>query len=88
MVSGNPGCARCVHPVTRIGKDVFLDHAAMLMVNETAVINGDLSLLQNVPLGGTAKMAGDRPRRWVICSVQANCNGGRWYCFSRNAGRG
>jgi serine O-acetyltransferase len=49
-----------IHPAARIGKGVFLDHATGLVVGETSVIEDDVSLLQNVTLGGTGKQAGDR----------------------------
>jgi serine O-acetyltransferase len=49
-----------IHPAARIGKGVFLDHATGLVVGETSVIEEDVSLLQNVTLGGTGKHAGDR----------------------------
>jgi serine O-acetyltransferase len=49
-----------IHPAARIGKGVFLDHATGLVVGETTVIEDDVSLLQNVTLGGTGKCAGDR----------------------------
>jgi serine O-acetyltransferase len=49
-----------IHPAARIGRGIFLDHATGLVVGETAVIEDDVSLLQNVTLGGTGKEAGDR----------------------------
>jgi len=49
-----------IHPAARIGKGVFLDHATGLVIGETTVIEDDVSLLQNVTLGGTGKQAGDR----------------------------
>jgi serine O-acetyltransferase len=49
-----------IHPAAQIGKGVFLDHATGLVVGETAVIDDDVSLLQDVTLGGTGKEAGDR----------------------------
>jgi serine O-acetyltransferase len=49
-----------IHPAAVIGKGVFIDHATGLVVGETAVIEDDVSLLQNVTLGGTGKHAGDR----------------------------
>jgi len=49
-----------IHPAARIGAGVFLDHATGLVVGATAVIEDDVSLLQNVTLGGTGKQAGDR----------------------------
>jgi serine O-acetyltransferase len=49
-----------IHPAARIGRGVFLDHATGLVVGETAVIEDDVSILQNVTLGGTGKECGDR----------------------------
>ncbi|WP_201210310.1 serine O-acetyltransferase [Rhodocyclus purpureus] len=49
-----------IHPAARIGRGVFLDHATGLVVGATAVIDDDVSLLQNVTLGGTGKQSGDR----------------------------
>jgi serine O-acetyltransferase len=49
-----------IHPAARIGRGVFLDHATGLVVGETAVIEDDVSILQNVTLGGTGKQSGDR----------------------------
>lgn len=49
-----------IHPAARFGKGVFLDHATGLVVGETAVVDDDVSILQNVTLGGTGKEAGDR----------------------------
>jgi serine O-acetyltransferase len=49
-----------IHPGAHIGQGIFLDHATGLVVGETAVIEDDVSLLQNVTLGGTGKEAGDR----------------------------
>jgi serine O-acetyltransferase len=49
-----------IHPAARFGRGLFLDHATGLVVGATAVIEDDVSLLQNVTLGGTGKEAGDR----------------------------
>ncbi len=49
-----------IHPAAKIGKGIFLDHATGLVVGSTAVIEDDVSLLQDVTLGGTGKEAGDR----------------------------
>lgn len=49
-----------IHPAARFGNGVFLDHATGLVVGETAVVEDDVSLLQNVTLGGTGKESGDR----------------------------
>jgi serine O-acetyltransferase len=49
-----------INPAVRIGRGIFLDHATGLVVGETAVIEDDVSILQEVTLGGTGKEAGDR----------------------------
>ena len=49
-----------VHPAARIGRGVFLDHATGLVVGSTALIEDNVSMLQDVTLGGTGKEVGDR----------------------------
>jgi serine O-acetyltransferase len=49
-----------IHPAARIGRGVFVDHATGLVIGETAVVGDDVSILQQVTLGGTGKEAGDR----------------------------
>ncbi|WP_131115440.1 serine O-acetyltransferase [Lichenihabitans psoromatis] len=49
-----------IHPAAVIGKGLFLDHATGLVVGSTAVIEDDVSMLQDVTLGGTGKQSGDR----------------------------
>lgn len=49
-----------IHPAARIGKGVFLDHATGLVVGSTAIIEDNVSMLQDVTLGGTGKDMGDR----------------------------
>jgi serine O-acetyltransferase len=49
-----------INPAVPIGRGIFLDHATGLVVGETAVIEDDVSILQEVTLGGTGKEAGDR----------------------------
>jgi len=49
-----------IHPAARFGRGVFLDHATGLVVGETAVVEDDVSIMQNVTLGGTGKESGDR----------------------------
>jgi serine O-acetyltransferase len=67
-----------IHPATKIGKGVFIDHATGVVIGETAVIEDDVSILQNVPLGGTGKDIGDRHpkiRRGALISVGAKVLG-------------
>jgi serine O-acetyltransferase len=49
-----------IHPAARIGRGIFLDHATGLVVGSTALIEDDVSMLQDVTLGGTGKQTGDR----------------------------
>ena len=49
-----------IHPAAQIGKGVFLDHATGLVVGSTAIIEDNVSMLQDVTLGGTGKEVGDR----------------------------
>jgi serine O-acetyltransferase len=49
-----------IHPAARIGRGIFLDHATGLVVGMTSVIEDNVSMLQDVTLGGTGKESGDR----------------------------
>lgn len=67
-----------IHPATKIGKGVFIDHATGIVIGETAVVEDDVSILQNVTLGGTGKESGDRHpkiRRGALISVGAKVLG-------------
>lgn len=67
-----------IHPATKIGKGVFIDHGTGVVIGETAVIEDDVSILQNVTLGGTGKEIGDRHpkiRRGALISVGAKVLG-------------
>jgi len=67
-----------IHPAARIGRGVLLDHATGFVVGSTAAIDDDVSILQNVTLGGTGKEAGDRHpkvRRGVLLGAGAKILG-------------
>lgn len=67
-----------IHPAVKIGKGVFFDHATGIVVGETAQIDDDVSILQNVTLGGTGKETGDRHpkiRKGALISVGAKVLG-------------
>ena len=49
-----------INPAVKIGRGFFMDHATGVVVGETAVIGDNVSILQNVTLGGTGKAGGDR----------------------------
>jgi serine O-acetyltransferase len=67
-----------INPQARIGRGIFLDHATGLVVGETAVIEDNVSMLQDVTLGGTGKERGDRHpkiRRGVLIGSGAKILG-------------
>ncbi|HEX2510958.1 MAG TPA: serine O-acetyltransferase, partial [Microvirga sp.] len=67
-----------INPQARIGRGIFLDHATGLVVGQTAVIEDNVSMLQNVTLGGTGKERGDRHpkiRRGVLIGSGAKILG-------------
>jgi serine O-acetyltransferase len=49
-----------INPAVPMGKGVMLDHGTGLVIGETAVVGDNVSLLQNVTLGGTGKSDEDR----------------------------
>jgi serine O-acetyltransferase len=49
-----------IHPAAQIGSGVFIDHGTSLVIGETAVVEDEVSMLQEVTLGGTGKESGDR----------------------------
>lgn len=49
-----------IHPGARIGRGVFIDHGAGVVIGETAVIGDRCLLFQGVTLGGTGKQGGKR----------------------------
>lgn len=67
-----------IHPAARMGKGIMLDHGSGLVIGETAVVEDDVSILQNVTLGGTGKESGDRHpkvRRGVLIGAGAKILG-------------
>jgi serine O-acetyltransferase len=49
-----------INPAVAMGKGIMLDHGTGLVIGETAVVGDNVSLLQNVTLGGTGKADQDR----------------------------
>lgn len=67
-----------IHPAAKFGKGIFLDHATGLVVGATTVVDDDVSMLQDVTLGGTGKETGDRHpkiRRGVMIGAGAKILG-------------
>jgi serine O-acetyltransferase len=49
-----------IHPGATIGKGIFIDHGAGIVIGETAVLGDRCVLFHNVTLGGTGKHTGKR----------------------------
>lgn len=49
-----------INPAVPMGRGIMLDHGTGLVIGETAVVGDNVSLLQNVTLGGTGKSDEDR----------------------------
>ena len=67
-----------INPAVPMGRGIFIDHGTGVVVGETAVIEDDVSILQNVTLGGTGKETGDRHpkiRRGVLIGAGAEILG-------------
>ena len=67
-----------IHPATRIGRGVFVDHGTGIVIGETAVVEDGVSMLHGVTLGGTGKERGDRHpkvRRGVLLGAGAKVLG-------------
>lgn len=52
-------CARIwthieIHPGAQIGRGVFIDHGAGVVIGETAIVGDDVTIYQGVTLGGTS----------------------------------
>ena len=49
-----------IHPGATIGKGLFIDHGNGVIIGETTIIGGNVTLYQGVTLGGTGKEHGKR----------------------------
>lgn len=49
-----------IHPGATIGKRFFIDHGLGVVIGETTIIGDDVTVYQNVTLGGTGKEQGKR----------------------------
>ena len=49
-----------IHPGSKIGKGLFIDHGHGVVIGETAIIGDNVTLYQGVTLGGTGKEKGKR----------------------------
>jgi len=49
-----------IHPAARIGRGLFIDHGAGVVIGETAEVGDDATIYQGVTLGGTGFARGKR----------------------------
>lgn len=49
-----------IHPAANLGAGLLLDHGSGIVIGETAVVEDNVTIMQNVTLGGTGKSQGDR----------------------------
>lgn len=67
-----------IHPACTMGKGIMFDHATGIVIGETTVIDDNVSVLQQVTLGGTGNEQGDRHpkiRSGVLISAGAKVLG-------------
>jgi serine O-acetyltransferase len=67
-----------IHPAVPMGRGIFFDHGTGIVIGGTAVVDDDVSILQDVTLGGTGKEKGDRHpkiRRGVLIGAGAKILG-------------
>ena len=67
-----------IHPAARLGQGIMLDHGSGIVIGETSIIEDDVSILQQVTLGGTGRDKGDRHpkiRRGVLIGAGAKILG-------------
>ena len=67
-----------IHPACIIGKGIMFDHATGIVIGETSVIEDNVSILQQVTLGGIGNEQGDRHpkiRSGVMVSAGASVLG-------------
>ena len=49
-----------IHPGATLGRRIFIDHGMGVVIGETAIVEDDVLIYQNVTLGGTGKEEGKR----------------------------
>ena len=67
-----------IHPAAVMGRGIMIDHATGVVIGETSVVEDDVSIMQDVTLGGTGKESGDRHpkvRRGVLLALGAKVLG-------------
>jgi serine O-acetyltransferase len=64
-----------IHPTSKIGRGIMIDHAHAIVIGATAVVEDNVSMLHSVTLGGTGKTDGDRhPKVRYGCLIGAGAS--------------
>ena len=58
-----------IHPGAKIGRGILLDHASGFVAGETVVIEDNVSIMQNVTLGGSSTVKGSDRHPKIRCGV-------------------
>lgn len=53
-----------IHPQAKFGKGILMDHGIGIVIGQTAEIGNNVSLLQNVTLGGLSNLPGIHLTPW------------------------
>ena len=48
-----------IHPAAKLGKGILLDHGTGVVIGATAVVGNNVSMMQNVTLGGESNHSSD-----------------------------
>ncbi|MGH7819536.1 MAG: serine O-acetyltransferase, partial [Candidatus Binatia bacterium] len=67
-----------IHPGARIGRRFFIDHGMGVVIGETAEVGNDVTIYQEVTLGGTSTHRGKRHptlEDWVVIGTGAKVLG-------------
>lgn len=57
-----------IDPAAQLGKGLFFDHATGIVIGRTAIVGDNVSIMQDVTLGGTGKEGADRHPK-IGCGV-------------------
>lgn len=55
-----------IHPAATIGKNLFIDHGTGVVIGQTTIIKDDVTIYQNVTLGGVGRTGEDPAKRHPV----------------------
>jgi serine O-acetyltransferase len=62
-----------IHPLAKIDSGVFIDHGAGVVIGETAIVEGGVTIYHGVTLGGTGKDNGKKRHPTVKSGAVIGC---------------